>query len=201
MSVALKDRRLDSLTQHLTGTASSGDEPGTISGTAVKYNVDVERGYGLFMRLLPGCFADQVRHAARVKILWQHDTDEPIGKLSRLRDTSTELGFMGKIQESEFLPTANKALELLRTEVLDEVSIGFRIQKFTREIDEEKDVVTYVVSKGHLREVSVVTFGAMGQDATVDQVASDDGLDLARTVEARVREARRIATEFARLRA
>ena len=201
MSVALKDRRLDSLTQHLTGTASSGDEPGTISGTAVKYNVDVERGYGLFMRLLPGCFADQVRHAARVKILWQHDTDEPIGKLSRLRDTSTELGFMGKIQESEFLPTANKALELLRTEVLDEVSIGFRIQKFTREIDEEKDVVTYVVSKGHLREVSASRSVRWDRQLPTPgrSVASRDQF-VFQTV-ARVREARRIATEFARLRA
>ena len=202
MSVALRDRRLDSLTQTLAAKVSPGAEPGTITGTAVRYDVDVDRGGGwLFLRLLPGVFADQVKDPARVKVLWQHDVWEPIGKVHGLADSKARLDFDAKIEDSANLPTAVKALELLRAGVLDEVSVGFDIKKFTREEDDERDRVTYIVSKAVLREISVVTFGAMGQDAKVKQVASESGPDLARAAEARVREARRMAAEFARLRA
>jgi len=202
MSVAMKDRRLDSLTQTLAAKVAAGAEPGTITGTAVRYNVDVDRGGGwLFLRLLPGCFAEQVKDPARVKVLWQHDPWEPIGKVHGLADTKARLDFDARIEDSANLPTAVKALELLRTGVLDEVSVGFDIKKFTREEDQEKDTVTYIVSKAVLREISVVTFGALGQSAKVDQVASESGPDLARSVEVRVREARRMAAELARLRA
>lgn len=196
MAVPLAARRLESLAgQRFTGRVSAGTEPGSIKGTAVRYNVDVDRGWGLFLRLLPGAFSDQVRDPSRVKVLWQHDTSDPIGAVQSLADHPDRLDYAGRISTSEKVPSAARALELLRDEIVEEVSVGFDILKFTREIDKEADTVTYLVSKAMLAELSVVTFGAMGPGATVQEVHSAAGRS------AQVLEARRIRAELARLRA
>ena len=195
MSAALLERRSLPMEQTLAASASAGAEPGTIKGTACEYGVDVDRGYGLFMRLEPGCFAASVKDPGRVKILWQHDGWEPIGKMTELPDSGKRLDFAGRILDSPKVPVAQKALELLREDMIDETSVGFDIQTYTTQVDEEADTVTYVVSKAHLREVSIVTFGAMGRKAVVDEVHSSGGSRLA------VLEARRIRAELARLRA
>jgi HK97 family phage prohead protease len=175
MSVALKDRRLESLSQRLAAKVLKGAEPGSIKGTAIRYGVDVPRGYGLFLNVEKGAFVDQVADPSRVKVLWQHDEDTPIGRINDLRDISDRMDFGGRISTSEKVPQAETALELLRDEILDEVSVGFDILKFDRQIDEENDRVTYIVKKARLREISVVTFGALGEDAVVKQVASESG--------------------------
>jgi HK97 family phage prohead protease len=194
MTVLLKDRRLESLSQRFAAKVLKGGEPGDIKGTAVRYGVDVPRGYGLFLRVEKGAFAEQIADPSRVKVLWQHDEDLPIGRITGLRNIRDGMDFAGRISTSEKVPQAGTALELLRDEILDEVSIGFDILKFDREIDDEQDRVTYVVKKARLREVSVVTFGALGEDAVVKQVASQSGADAARTL-----EARRIRAELGRL--
>jgi HK97 family phage prohead protease len=187
MSIALKERRLDSMAQCFVVKVLKGAEPGTIKGTAVKYGVDVPRGYGLFLNVEKGSFADQVADPSRVKVLWQHDEDQPIGRINELRDVADRMDFGGRISTSDKVPQAETALELLRDEILDEVSVGFDILKFDRQIDEEQDRVTYIVKKARLREISVVTFGALGEDAVVQQVANENGgQDAARTLHARL---------------
>jgi uncharacterized protein len=171
----LRDRRLPTMVQRMAGPVEAGPESGTITGTACLYGVPVDRGYGLWIELVAGCFAEQVPHAARVKVLWQHETDEPIGKLSELVDSPVSLRFTGRIEDTPKIPEAEKALELLRREVIDEVSVGFRIQRYERVVDEEADTVTYRVTRAHLMELSVVTWGAMGPDASVEDVFGGGG--------------------------
>jgi HK97 family phage prohead protease len=180
--------------QHLTAdVATEGDDPGTISGTACRYGVELDRGYGLLMVLEPECFASQVKDPARVLVLWQHDTDAPIGRLSQLDDHPDRLDFAGTILDSPKVPDGQRALALLREGILRQVSVGFRIQKYTRVVDEEADTVTYRILKAWLQELSMVTFGAFGDDATVDEVNSLRGMGVA------VLEARRIRAELAGL--
>lgn len=197
--VALADRRLDPdqrlvATVTLTGLAEEGAaEQGTVSGTACRYDVELDRGYGLMMVLVPGCFAAQVKDPARVLMLWQHDSDSPIGRLSGLTDHPDRLDYEGWLVDDPAVPTAQEALTLLRAGVIDEVSVGFRIQKYERIVDEDADTVTYRIVRAQLMELSVVTFGAFGQAAIVEEVNSADSSGVG------VLEARRMRAQLARL--
>jgi hypothetical protein len=156
----------------LRATLDAGDEPGTIAGVAVRYGVDVPRGPRFAERVEAGAFAAQLVDPARVAILWQHDGDSPIGRASALVDSASELRFVGRISESADIPDARKALALLREGLIDEVSVGFEWGKWREERDDETGVTTIVHTKSRLRELSVVTFGALGRDARVLSVAS-----------------------------
>lgn len=188
-------RRGDLVRMTQTLAKADPDQPaGTIAGTACLYGVEVARGYGLFLQLEPGCFAEQVPHASRVKVLWQHQDDNPIGKLSELADSAERLRFLGRISENPAIPDAARALALLREEILEEVSVGFRILKWVREEteseSESESKVLYRILQAHLEEISPVTWGAMGPAAAVDDVWSGrNGSDLA-AVEARARAAK-----------
>lgn len=169
--VALAERRLDvAQPLHLTGEVESGPEPGTVRGVACRYSTPVDRGWGLWLELLPGCFAAAVRDPARVLMLWQHSSEEPIGRLTGLTDSPEELGFAGWITSSDDVPNGRRALSLLRDGIISQVSVGFRMQKYERIVDEDADTVTYRILKAHLMELSTVTFGAFGDDATVEEV-------------------------------
>lgn len=155
---------------YLAADATVGREPGTAMGVACRYGVPLERGWGLWLELVAGCFAAAVRDPARVLMLWQHDVEEPIGRLTALLDSSERLDFEGWITSSDDVPNGRRALSLLRDGIIKQVSVGFRIQKYERIVDEEAQTVTYRVLKAHLMEVSMVTFGAFDDDATVEQV-------------------------------
>lgn len=169
--VALAERRLDvAQPLHLAGEVEPGPEPGTVRGVACRYSVPVDRGWGLWLELLPGCFAAALRDPARVPMLWQHDSKEPIGRLTGLTDSQEKLGFAGWITSSDDVPNGRRALSLLQDGIISQVSVGFRVQKYERIVDEETDTVTYRVLKAHLMELSQVTFGAFGDGAAVEEV-------------------------------
>jgi HK97 family phage prohead protease len=146
--------------------------PGVISGIAVAYNVDVPRGPRLAERVAPGAFSAQVKAPNRVAVLWQHDTDSPIGRATKLTDSEEHLRFVAKISEHEDIPEARKALALLREGIVDEISVGFEWGTWTEQRDEASGRTTILHTKARLREFSVVTFGALGRDARVVSVAA-----------------------------
>jgi uncharacterized protein len=162
----------------LRASIDDSSETGVISGVAIKYGVNVERGRRLFERVEPGAFRAQLVDPARVAILWQHDTDSPIGRVTALEDSTEALRFKAKISEHADIPEAKKALAVLREGLADEVSVGFEWGAWSEERDDEKGSLTIVHSKARLRELSVVTFGALGREARVLSVASDGPADL-----------------------
>lgn len=171
--LAIAERLLDvGVTQHLLAKVSTGKDEGTIVGTACRYGEPVDRGFGMSLELVAGCFAAAVRDPARVLVLWQHDDDEPIGRMRDLADSAETLDYEGWITSSADVPNGRRALSLLRDQVIDQVSVGFRIQKYERVVDEEADTVIYRILRAHLMELSIVTFGAFGAGATVEQVFS-----------------------------
>lgn len=181
--------RFQTLTTTLEKSATTED--GSLTGVACTYNYDVPRGWGLHLRVLPGSFAAQVRDPARVKMLWQHTHSEPIGSVWSLTDGEDKLKFTGQLIDSDKVPNAQKALALLRAGVLDEVSVGFEMLTWTVEEEKQENKETkwtYIVSKARLREISVVTFGAMGDKARVTDVHHETtGLELVRAHAAKLR--------------
>jgi len=147
--------------------------------------IDVEtgvfEGYGSTFAGAPDSYGDVVDKGAftktiqegakRIKILWNHQTLEPIGKPVELKEDEKGLYIKGKL--SLGVQRAREVLSLMKDGVVNELSIGY-------------DTITEVMENGirHLKEiklwdVSPVTFAA-NPEATVTSVKSKKPLYIAR---------------------
>lgn len=99
-----------------------------------------------------GAFTKTLKEGSgRVKVLWQHDISEPIGKPIAMEQDSKGLYIKAKISMTD---TGRKAMELMRDGVIDEMSIGYDIIK-----DEYKGK-NRMLKELRLWEFSPVTFAA-----------------------------------------
>jgi HK97 family phage prohead protease len=138
-------------------------EDGTFSGYASVFGVEdlggdiVQRG--AFTRSL----ADHAAKGTMPALLWQHDSRQPIGKFTTVREDATGLYVEGQLA----LKTAKgaEAYELLKMGALDGMSIGYMTVKYT--YDEKLDVMTLIDID--LWEASLVTF-PMNESARVGSV-------------------------------
>lgn len=101
--------------------------------------------------ILPGAFAKSIRlaGAAGVKLLYQHDMAEPVGRWLSFEERAQGLYARGEI----ILATqrAQEAANLIAAGVLDGLSIGFRTVKARKR--ERR-----LIETADLWEVSIVTF-------------------------------------------
>lgn len=89
----------------------------------------------------------------RVKVLWQHNIFEPIGRPVEMREDDLGLYIKAKISETD---TGKKALTLARDGVVNEMSIGYDVVK--DDFDRSRDA--RILKEIRLFEVSLVTFAA-----------------------------------------
>ena len=126
----------------------SGD--GSFSGYASLFGeVDLAKD-----RIERGAFAASLagRGAAGVRMLYQHDPNEPIGAWTVIRDDMKGLYVEGRL--SPGVARAREVHALMKTGALDGLSIGFRTVRAKR------DAATGVrrILEADLWEISVVTF-------------------------------------------
>lgn len=123
---------------------------GTFEGYASLFNHE-DMGHDV---ILPGAFAESLaaRGAAGIKMLFQHDANQPIGVWTRLEENARGLYAQGRLMRD--VAKAREVLSLMRAGALDGLSIGFRAIKGRR------DRATGVrrLEKVDLWEISVVTF-------------------------------------------
>ena len=132
----------------------------TVVGIAVPYDKEQRISPTMVEVFRKGVFRDVTRAANRVKLLFQHKTDTPIGRAIKLEEMDE--GLYG-----EFRISKNEALELIRDGVLTNLSVGFSPLK-----DEKRNGITNRI-KAHLAEVSLVTFGAYGDAAQIVAVRQE----------------------------
>lgn len=144
-----------------------GDD-GVIEGYASAWNV-VDSYEEV---VAPGAFKISLAKAKRekrtVKMLYQHDSHQPIGVWDELTEDATGLRVKGRLLK-DVSPKAAETYGLIREGALDELSIGYR------EIETKKDPGqpgVLILKQLELREVSIVTFGALGRAAHIDSVKS-----------------------------
>jgi HK97 family phage prohead protease len=142
-------------------------ENGTIEGYGSIFgNVD---SYGEIVE--PGAFTqslvDAKRKGTSIKMLWQHNPDEPIGIWEDIAEDSKGLYVQGRLLV-DASPRAKEAHGLLLGGALDGLSIGYH----TLDADPHptKPGITSL-KKLLLREVSIVTFAA-NERARVEAVKS-----------------------------
>jgi hypothetical protein len=128
----------------------SVEADGTFTGYASLFG-EVDLGQDLVM---PGAFRESLRSRGPrgVKLLFQHDPNEPIGVWLELAEDSRGLFARGRLMPE--VTRAREVLSLMRAGALDGLSIGFRTVKG------RTDPATGVrrLDQIDLWEISVVTF-------------------------------------------
>ena len=128
------------------------DDTGSFEGLAAAFNNKDMTGD----IIKPGAFKGSIKSPKRVKMLWQHQSDQPVGVWLVLEETDKGLHAEGKLVLG--VQRADEALLLMKAGAVDGLSIGFRIPKGGAEFDEDTFVRT--ITKLELWEVSLVTFPA-----------------------------------------
>ncbi len=139
--------------------------------TSTPVQIDTWQGSGVFSgyasvfgvidsqadMMMPGAFQsslDAVQSGRAIKLLWQHDTSQPVGKITALREDAYGLWMQGELLLD--VQQGKEAFALLKQEAIKGLSIGYSPLKW--QIDADTGVrFLYEVD---LWEVSVVTFPA-----------------------------------------
>lgn len=98
-----------------------------------------------------GAYAKSLGADRKVKMLWQHDPNEPIGIWDEVREDDRGLYVKGRLLES--VSRAREAAALTKAGAIDGLSIGYRTVKSHKN---EKGL--RCLSEVELWEVSLVTF-------------------------------------------
>lgn len=143
-------RSFNADTREFTGIAVPWDTEARVRDWWDEYIEEFERG--------------SVQDSDNALVYWRHE--EPIGKLVGARDTDEGWEITGRLSDT---PRGNEGYQLLKDEVITELSIGFIPEEWREEVL-EGGTVKRIRTKVKVREVSLVPFGAYGQSATVSQV-------------------------------
>jgi HK97 family phage prohead protease len=129
----------------------------TFTGYASVFNSPSEDLGGFVEYVAPGAFKRSLQSRNEVKLLWNHDAGEPLASLrgGTMQLVEDERGLKVTAQ----LPNTTRGrdvAELLRTNVINEMSFGFNVIKDNW----SRDGQTRTLESVRLFEVSVVSFGA-----------------------------------------
>jgi hypothetical protein len=153
--------------------ASDGEEA-VIEGYGSTFDVDRVRD-----RVAPGAFTKSLatRPAAKVKMLWNHNPDEPIGVWTSITEDAKGLKVKGRLITET--ARGREVHALLKAGAVEGLSIGF-ITK-TDEYDRTQKVRT--IKEADLYEISVVAFPA-NEAATLTSIKTDSAPGLVRALNA-----------------
>lgn len=101
------------------------------------------------------------------KMLWQHDSNEPIGKWLEAKEDASGLFMRGQINMD--VQRGREAHALLKDECIDGLSIGYKLISYDK--DPQSDWIWYL-KEISLREVSIVTI-PMNANATITDVKAE----------------------------
>jgi HK97 family phage prohead protease len=144
----------------------------TFTGYASVFNSPSEDLGGFIEYVAPGAFKRSLQSRNEVKLLWNHDSGEPLASLrgGTMQLVEDERGLKVTAQ----LPNTTRGrdiAELLRTNVIDSMSFGFNVIKDSW----SRDGQTRTLESVRLFEVSVVSFPAY--EATTAQVRSQQTIN------------------------
>jgi HK97 family phage prohead protease len=129
----------------------------TFTGYASVFNSPSQDLGGFIEYVAPGAFKRSLQSRNEVKLLWNHDSGEPLASLrgGTMQLVEDERG----LKVTATLPQTSRGkdvAELLRTKVIDSMSFGFNVIKDTW----SRDGQTRTLDSVRLFEVSIVSFPA-----------------------------------------
>ena len=142
----------------------------TISGYAAVFNSESEP-LPFIERIAPGAFTRSLKSRNEIKLLWNHDSGEPMASLRggslRLWEDDKGLAYEAKLANTT---RGRDVAELIRSKVIDAMSFGFNVIKDTW--DERGNRTLESV---RIHEISVVSYPAYTATAGTVQVRSAEG--------------------------
>jgi HK97 family phage prohead protease len=151
---------------HSNISVKSIDQNGVFEGYASVFNVTDEQNDLIKF----GAFRKSILRPNRIKLLWQHNTSEPIGVIEYLKEDSYGLYMKAKLLLD--VPKAKEAYYLIKSGAISGLSIGYRIEDFNYDACGVRSIKRLT-----LLEVSIVTFPA-NKEANITEVKSIDGLEV-----------------------
>jgi len=124
------------------------NEEGVFEGYASVFDV-LDLGFDVVRR---GAFERTLKAGHKVRMLWQHDTSQPIGVWDEMREDDRGLFVRGRLALG--VVKAREAMDLLRMGALDSMSIGYRVIAAS----DDANGRTRNLQDVDLMEVSLVTF-------------------------------------------
>lgn len=149
----------------------------TFTGYASVFNSSSEDLGGFREFVAPGAFKRSLQSRNEIKLLWNHDTNEPLASVRggslQLQEDNYGLKVTAKLPNTT---RGRDVAELIRSKVIDSMSFGFNVIKDSW----SKDGQTRTLESVRLHEVSIVTFPAYAQTvATVRSMPTIDADELA----------------------
>lgn len=137
------------------------DESRTISGYAAIFGNKDKVGD----ILVKGCFSKSIQDRGpessandKIIMLWMHNQNEPIGRITVLNEDDKGLYFEAVIDD---VPRGEQAVKQLESGTLNQFSIGFQYVWENCEYNSGKDA--FIVKEVKLYEISVVSIGCNGE--------------------------------------
>jgi HK97 family phage prohead protease len=161
-------------------------EDGAISGYASLFDTPDDS----LDEVAPGAFAESLaRPGRRVKLLWQHDPERPIGVWDSVAEDARGLFARGRLLSE--VRAGAEAAALLRAGAIDGLSIGYRAVRSQRLPSGGRRLLEV-----ELWEISLVTFpmlpGARAMTGAAAEVDRDEAKRRARDLVDAFRDARRL---------
>lgn len=125
------------------------EENGIFSGYASVFNI-IDKQNDL---ILPGAFKKNLNNN-KIKLLWQHDPGEPIGKIIDVYENDVGLYIVAQLLLS--IQKAKEIYLMLKAGMIDGLSIGYVPVKY----DTDHETGARILKQIELWEVSLVTFPA-----------------------------------------
>ncbi|KJV69369.1 HK97 family phage prohead protease [Candidatus Neoehrlichia procyonis] len=124
------------------------EEYGVFSGYASVFNtIDCQNDI-----IKPGAFSDTIKTGKKIMFLWQHNKNEPIGKIiSMIEDT---FGLYITVKLILEIKKAKEAYLMIKKGIINSLSIGYQVVNYY--IDKNSDL--RIIKKIDLWEISLVTF-------------------------------------------
>ncbi|TWI38234.1 HK97 family phage prohead protease [Paracoccus sulfuroxidans] len=114
--------------------------------------------------VMPGAFSESLKSGRKVKMLWNHNSDEPCGVWADIVEDERGLKVSGIISETA---RGKDVIALLKDGAIDSLSIGYRT------VDAEWKGDTRQIHKAELWEISIVTF-PMNELAKIDSIKASE---------------------------
>jgi HK97 family phage prohead protease len=157
------------------------EEGMTFSGYAAVFNSD-SLPLPFTERIAPGAFRGSLRNRNDIKLLWNHDSGQPLAstRAGNLRLTEDERGLYVEATLAD-TTVGRDARELISKGIVDSMSFGFTVARNGEEWSDDGQVRT--LTKISLHEVSIVSFpaypGTAGSTAVrgLDKVAKRAEVD------------------------
>ncbi|MCH2038402.1 MAG: HK97 family phage prohead protease [Rickettsiales bacterium] len=133
------------------------DRNGVFTGYASVFNVVDNHNDVILKGAFEGSIKNMSQSKTRIKMLWQHDTKEPVGVFNLIKEDEQGLYVEGKLLLD--LVKGREVYALLKSGAIEGLSIGYNPTNFSYD---EVTGVRYI-SDIDLREISLVTFPANEQ--------------------------------------